>query len=387
MEPDLRIRTSADWDKFTNFNPGGGLDSIVDPMIYRTADVFLRGQRGVSETLESTEQVWKSIKRNVDSLMIFFDLLILSKSLPIIDYGITFEQTVGVNSDDIIKKCNQHEKLLISVHVSDDASKECRDAAFETLKNRPLVPKTLADELREEMKALEYKWTPNLYPLGFIPDDDLPVTRFLYGAALFGAFAQMAGVGHVFQPKRSRAFLAASLHADADLAQDEERLYRKLAEIMGKRLDSTDCSAELAGLPPFLPYLLSKEPKCSADLLAEALTLRKTGMIGDYRDWRSGLIRDWREKGVIRAQYRKELAIIATKVNKELSTPAASNVELKVSMTGLGPSWKVPVDQIWGWICSQLPGRRYMKILTRLALAQAEYEDYSKHIRTVWVSE
>jgi hypothetical protein len=57
-----------------------------------------------------------------------------------------------------------------------------------------------------------------------------------------------------------------------------------------------------------------------------------------------------------------------------MGAPAASNVELKVSMTGLDPSRKVPVDRIWGWIHGQLPGRRYMKLLTRLALKQAEYE-------------
>lgn len=50
------------------------------------------------------------------------------------------------------------------------------------------------------------------------------------------------------------------------------------------------------------------------------------------------------------------------------------------------PSWKVPVDRIWGWISSQFPGRRYMKVLTRLALAQAECEQISKHIKTIWLS-
>jgi hypothetical protein len=96
------------------------------------------------------------------------------------------------------------------------------------------------------------------------------------------------------------------------------------------------------------------------------------GMIQDYRDWRNELICDWREKGVIRRQYRRELATIAGNVRKTMSMPGESNVELKVSMTGVDPSWKIPVDQIWGWISSQIPGRRYIKVLTRLAVAQAE---------------
>lgn len=48
------------------------------------------------------------------------------------------------------------------------------------------------------------------------------------------------------------------------------------------------------------------------------------------------------------------------------------------------PSWKIPVDQIWGWIYGHLPGRRYMKLLTCLTLAQVEYEKIEKHVKTIW---
>jgi hypothetical protein len=384
MNTDLVIESNTDWQRFTHFSPAGGLDPVVDPMIYRTAEVFLLGGIGVSQALGSVDDVCKSIQRNLDSLMTFFDLLILSRQLPIIDYGLTFDPNVGIDSDNIINQCNQNEQLLVSVHVMAAASIASRAAAFDMMKDRTFVPKSIADDLREDMSALEHKWKPDLSPLGVVQDEDLPVLRFLYGATLFGVFAQMAGVGHVFQPRRSKALLAACLHADVDLAEDEERLYKKLAQVMGKSAGSADCTAELDGLPPFLPYLLSKNPKCPADLLGQALEMRKTGMIKDYRDWRKGLIDDWREKGVIRAQYRKELAAIARRVKREMSTSAESNIELKVSLTGLDPSWKVPVDQIWGWISRQLPGRRYMKILTRLAFAQAEYEQIGKHVGSLW---
>jgi len=387
MNPDLVVQNNEDWKRFTNFTPEGGLDAVVDPMIYRTAEVFLRGRPGVSQTLASEDQVRKSIQRNLDSLMMFFDLIVLSRQLPIIDYGITFDRNIGVDSDDILQKCNQNEQLLVSVHVCGDASQVSRDAAFNVMKDRTLVPKSIADDLCEDMFALEYKWTPDLSPLEFAQEDDLQVLRFLYGASLFGAFAQMAGVAHVFQPRRSHALLAASLHADGGLAQDEERLYKKLAEIMGQNSGSNNGSLELDGLPSFLPYLLSKGPSCPADVLREALKLRNLGMIKDYRDWRNGLIRDWREKGLIRAQCRKELAAIGRSVRKELSTPAESTVELKVSMTGLDASWRIPVDQLWGWISSQLPGRRYMKVLTRLALARGEYEEIGRHVGSVWASD
>jgi hypothetical protein len=384
MYPDVTINTTEDWQSFTKPEEGVQMDVIVDPMIYRTADVFLRGKTGVSSTFGSTEQVQTAIKRNIDSLTTFFDSFVLSENLPIIDYGITFDPHVGLDSFDIIERCNQRERVLISVHVCGPAAEEARQAALELLKNKTAVPEPLAEGLREEMSALEYQWKPDLSSLGPMQESELPVNRFLYGAALFGAFAHKAGVGHLFQPQRSQIYLAASLRADSALAQDEKNLYKKLGEIMSHASGPTNSTAELDGLPPFLPYLLSKDPKTPNHLLSEAAALRKTAMVQDYRDWRNGLIREWREKGVIRAQYRKELSSIAQNLKKEMGAPAASDVELKVSMTGLDPSWKVPVDRIWGWIYSQLPGRRYMKLLTRMALAEAEYEQIDKHVRTIW---
>jgi hypothetical protein len=64
------------------------------------------------------------------------------------------------------------------------------------------------------------------------------------------------------------------LHADSTLAQDEQSLYKRLGQIMGKASGAENSMAELDGLPPFLPYLLSKEPKTPTDLLSEAMKHR-----------------------------------------------------------------------------------------------------------------
>jgi hypothetical protein len=384
MYPELTIEETAQWQSFANPRQDIKLDVIVDPMIYRTADVFLRGKSGVTRTMRSLDQVRQAINRNIDALTIFFDLFILSDNLPIIDYGVTFDPHVGLDSSEIIDRCNQVEKVLTSVHVCGRASSEAREAALELMKSRTAVPEPLAQDLREEMSALEYAWQPDLSPLGSIEERDVPVNRFLYGAALFGAFARMAEIGHMFQPKRSQAYLAASLHADASQARDETSLYEKLREVIQEASAGSNSTAHLDGLPPFLPYLLRKDPETPAQLLSHAADLRKTGMVKDYRDWRNGLIREWRDKGRIRDQYRKELSDIAQKVKKEFGPSRDSQIEMKVTMTGLDPAWNVPVDRIWGWVYSQLPGRRYMKVLTRLALAQAEYEHLDRHVGTIW---
>ena len=80
----------------------------------------------------------------------------------------------------------------------------------------------------------------------------------------------------------------------------------------------------------------------------------------------------------------KELSDIAQKVTKEFGSSRDSQIEMKVTMTGLDAGWNVPVDRVWGWVYSQLPGRRYMKVLTRLALARAEYEHLDWHVGTIW---
>src|SRR6185312_13364338 len=100
MRPDLTIQSTGDWNNFTKPEKGVELDTILDPMIYRTADVFLRGKAGVSRTFRSAGQVREAINRNIDSLTIFFDSIILAENLPIIDYGITFDPNIGFDAYD-----------------------------------------------------------------------------------------------------------------------------------------------------------------------------------------------------------------------------------------------------------------------------------------------
>jgi len=78
------------------------LNVVVDPMVFRTADVFLRGLKGVTQSpeLKHPETMWKAISNNIGSLCAFFDILVLEKRLPMYDYNITFPpdiDTVSMN--------------------------------------------------------------------------------------------------------------------------------------------------------------------------------------------------------------------------------------------------------------------------------------------------
>jgi hypothetical protein len=52
-----------------------------------------------------------SLTRELSGLVTFVDLFILSKNLPIIDYGVTFDKQAGLDPDYLIQKCNQFEKM------------------------------------------------------------------------------------------------------------------------------------------------------------------------------------------------------------------------------------------------------------------------------------
>jgi hypothetical protein len=386
-DPDVVVVSKTEqWKGFRKPRENVELDLIVDPMIYRTADVFLRGQAGVAQTFSDAGAVWEAITRNIDGLAIFFDNIILAKNLPIIDYGITFDKELKLPKQALREKCNQQEEILLSVHICDEASRATRRAVLDSMKGRrPGVPDALAADLVREMDALEYNWTPNLSELGDIPEREVPVVRFLYGAALFSAFAQSAGVGHIFQPKRSKIYLAASLHADSNIAQDEASLYAKLNQIMTEGSRGINPVAELDGLPPFLPYLLSKGPKTPSDLLSEAFKLRTEGMVRDYRDFRNQLLREWRDEGRIRNDYRKQFASIAKMIQqKTRGNQQALKMGLGITATGVDVSSEIALDRVWGWIQRQLPGKRYVKLLTRLALSGQEYEHIDRHLKTIW---
>ena len=64
---DLIIATEEDRSSFT-------ADAIVDPIIYRVAEVFLQGR---TEEKEKDTQLWSGIEENLRERVTFSDLLVL----------------------------------------------------------------------------------------------------------------------------------------------------------------------------------------------------------------------------------------------------------------------------------------------------------------------
>ena len=82
----IYIQRDDDWSRMR----GQGLTTVVDPLVFRTGDVFLRGQKRITATDpgKDTEAVWKALEANIGSLATFFDLLVLQPQIPIFDYRV-----------------------------------------------------------------------------------------------------------------------------------------------------------------------------------------------------------------------------------------------------------------------------------------------------------
>jgi hypothetical protein len=365
-------------------------------MIYRTAEVYLSGRKGAAYILAGKEptDVWHALSSNVGSLVAFFDALILSKHLPIIDYGGTFDPRLGYDSYGLYQRCNNAagEQVLVAMHVQDYAYHQAKNAALDALRTWPELPAELSASILQEMSAFDYSWQPDLSDLGPLPEDERQVAllRFLFGGLLFGAYAQTTGAAHLLQPKRSRLYLAASLGAMSAAYQYEQELFDELNAIVNQTEGMQEGHIKLNALPNFLPYLLSQDPKSPSELLSKALVLRKDSAVQAYRNWRTQLVRDWRDKGKIALANEKQMQRITRSVLRKLklSDDLVANPSLNIGWDGVGvdPGLAIPIGRLWGWALSHIPSRRYTKLLMRMHLADHEYRHLDRALQRLWAS-
>jgi hypothetical protein len=138
MNTSISIQTSADWEKIRQEN----LKVVVDPMVFRTADVFVRGIQGAAKNPNTPEpeKQWSAIRSNIGSLCAFFDALILEELLPMYDYAMTFPADLDTGKHNLVEACNRNELVLVSVTVGFDAYNEVKRAAVATLDKLRLFP-------------------------------------------------------------------------------------------------------------------------------------------------------------------------------------------------------------------------------------------------------
>jgi len=380
METEIRIETSDDWKKIPKV--------VVDPMVFRTADVFLRGLKGIEKSPDKKEpeQMWSAIRSNIGSLCAFFDAVILEDRLPMYDYKITFTPDLYHGKHTLVELCNRDQPVLVSVTVGLEAYRVVKEAAIAALVKLPPVPAGSTADILREMSAFDWEWRPDLWrdeTRG--SENEQRLDAFRYGGLLFSGYSQLTGADHILQHKRARLYLAASLGSNR--ANDEEALFQELARISGESGNGLQPLCELPQTPTFLPYLLKFDDESPEELLNRALALRNKSFVKEYRGWRQAIASDL-DKGRVSVKWEKEINQIAAAIRKELKADKQCNVTLSLSYSGIVPEAQIEKElnlaETLGWFLRQLPGRRYRKLLMRMVIAQREYTRVDKHLNKLW---
>ena len=379
----IAIRNETDWDQLR----ADGLKVVVDPTVFRTAEVFLQGERAARDK----RALWQAISANVGSLGTFIDAIVLNDKLPIFDYLSTFPDRHDQDRADdarLVELCNREGEVLVPVTVEYAAYWNVKEAALAELGTPAKLPRDAAAGILEELSAFDWAWTPVLRGWENAAPKDRVLGTFLYGGLLFGGYAKRIGGQHLLQPKRARLYAAAALRDPID---DEEVLFRRLESLPGEAPEDVEDAQAFPALPSFLPYLLLGDPESPTDLLERALRLRRSPAVREYREWRNELVesialgRRAREKAA-------EVAQIWSDVERELQ-PRGEALKFRWSVEALFLGIPVPKAKLEGeaepgrlyaWTLRRLPGHRYQKLLMRMKAAHEEYARVDAHLRRLW---
>jgi len=375
----LLVQTPESWHEVSAL---GG--PVVDPMIIRCGELFLRGSAGAA----NQGAAWDLLDKNMHALSTFFDHLVLEERIPVFNYADSWDADQNF-AHRMFEQVNQEEEVLVDVRVGWQPYTEVKTCAMEELKKlysagSAGVPVRQAMDILGELTASGYAWYPQLDGLVLADENEQRLAAFILGGLIFGAYAQITGADHLMQPKRSRLFLALSLKQDAS-RNAEDFLFSKLAELSGRP------TTEIPYTPTFFPMLLSTSDG-PGELFKKAMKLRKSGEVKDYRAWLHETLLDFKRNGRIAVERYREVDKIADAIRSRMAGIPFPKVEIKTTVAdvtggklpGVGLDLTAPAKAVWGWVIERLPSKRHRKLLTRAIIADREYLDLGIRIATVW---
>jgi hypothetical protein len=410
----IENNSPEEWRKFSTV-----LDCVPDPMVVRTAELFLNGKSGCAKL--GTDAVWQTIESNLHGLLTFFNMLMTRPAIPLIDYFQTIRQDESMwplADQNILELFYPVDKeMIIQVSVSQEPYVEIRNAAWENLRRLELESAAEHDvsDVASQMAAYQYDWHPSLGGIA-VAENRVPLARFLLGGLIFGAYAQAADADHVIQNKRSQLFLTLTRpEAGSGIAsyqhQHEEDLFVKLKETCA-RTDTVRFS-DLPALPSILADIVLRKPEITrvSEILPRAIEIRQSRAGKAYRAWfkqlRTALgdgryateaereIEEVRKEAEhrLKDEYPKwgmcftPTGSLGASITVSAKVPGAS-AEAKASLGDIkleGEKMRLAIpDWIRNMVVDHLPFRRHRKLLLRSALAQAEFRDVSKKLNRIW---
>jgi hypothetical protein len=179
----ITLKTAEDWQRLRD----EGLNIVLDPMIFRAAELFLAG------VTHQSGETWATLSANLSGLASFFDAIVLHERLPIFDYDITFPEAAEVGagaSYRLVPLVNAEKNVLTPIHVTSAAYTPLKQAALEELRAQPVMEADERASVLGELTVFDYRWTPFLDGFDAAPEDERRLATFLYGALLFSAYAQ-----------------------------------------------------------------------------------------------------------------------------------------------------------------------------------------------------
>ncbi|MDB6158095.1 MAG: hypothetical protein JWO04_1801 [Gammaproteobacteria bacterium] len=381
-----------------------GLDWVPDPMMLRSAELFVAGRHRCEKALgQDAARLWTAIEHNLDGVLAFFHALMTRERIPFIDYEMTYLPLVLQD---------KLESLALDVHPS---------GAYASIKQAALLqvaqfdfsrvdPSTTA-RIDDEKLCFGYKWEPSLGELE-VDEAHRQIASFALGGLVFGAYAQASRSDHLLQSTRGNLFV--DLAADGSLPPS--RGLRKEGELFAdlERLALRDprfAVGREAAPPTVLHYLLARGVRNTEGMLEEALNLRAQSDWQRYRAWYRKLRQAWADGGhdpaaeaevgaVVEELKRRiegaPLHIATLKCNGELTAEARVGGDIGLAAAKAGAKGTIKIEtkdlpvnvphKLLNWFIDHLILSRHQKLLLEMSLDQRRFDDLAYGLRGAWMA-
>jgi hypothetical protein len=377
--------TAAEWKKLGDLG-----DAIPDPMVIRTAELWLNGRSGCGAAGLGEDSVWDAISRNVGALLTFFDAYIGRDSLPLIQYWETFAKP----------QAPLEELLPGFFHpaaVDGALYNHIKQTVTRGVDRRVLlkIPEEQVADVLGEVTAYDHQWQP--WVDIDLPGDRLELARYVVGGLVFGAYAQATGGDHLVQPKRSRLLVALS----APRSELSQLRFEQEAELFATF--SAACATNPGvdvddgpGMPSVLPYLLRKPSLATStgEIVGRAKKLRTSRAGESYREWQKRLRHAW-TLGTTVDKAEDDVALVAEKLTRRIATGTTAerpklltlSVTVPIGIAAAKAEREVKEPRwLSRWVLDNLHFRSHRRLLYRLALDERSYRDITKHLYQVWAA-